>query len=132
MIRAGAVVAAVAVAAFMVLAVVVSAPAGAATCGRFIVGEANSSAYPGFRLPARGKAVRASCDTLRRIARRLHDGTYPVPRGAGEQAPDFGRSFRVKDRGRSWRCQLQLRGGSGPTYAMACERKQARLTWNTG
>ena len=101
-------------------------------CATFIVGEANSTAYPDQRLPARGIARGASCVTLRRIARRLNDGTYPVPAYAPAPAPRWGRYFPVHDGGRRWSCQLQNRGASGPSYAVRCRSGSARLDWNTG
>ena len=123
--------------AFAVAAVIASAPTSTAatherSCGRFIVGQANSTAYPKMKLPARGTVVIAACSTLRRIARRLHDGTYRIPSSA--QAPPFkwGRPFTVRDQGRTWSCQLQHQGGSGPTYALRCRRGAARLRWHAG
>src|SRR3954463_6229211 len=70
-----------------------SAQAAKKTCGRFIVGRANSSAYRNFRLPARGTADGSSCVTLRRIARRLHTGRYKLPNRAFANAPKWGPVF---------------------------------------
>lgn len=105
----------------------------AGSCGSFVVGEANSTAYADRELPARGTAQRASCVTLKRIARRMHDGTYPVPSKAGAPAPDYGAPFAVRDRGKRWSCRLQNRGASGPSYAVRCTRPSgSRLRWSTG
>lgn len=106
--------------------------AAGTSCGRFVIGEANSTSYADGELPARGVATRTSCVTLKRIARRLHDGTYPVPDGAGRPAPGWGEAFTVRDRGRRWSCRLQNIGASGPSYAMRCKRRAAALRWTTG
>ena len=117
----------------VILAGFVSVPsAGAKDCGRFIVGEANSTAYPDRELPARGRTSGAKCRTLKRIARRLHDGTYEVPSDAHAPSPQYGPPFSVRDRGRTWSCSLQNRGLSGPSYAIRCHRGAARLRWRTG
>lgn len=117
----------------LVVAVVGSASAGQSKdCGRFIVGEANSTAYADMELPARGVASDASCATLKRIARRLHDGTYRIPSDAWEQAPAYGRSFTIRDRGKRWSCRVQNIGASGPSYAVRCRRSYAVLRWRTG
>ncbi|MTD47290.1 hypothetical protein GKE82_24095 [Conexibacter sp. W3-3-2] len=107
-------------------------PAAAATCPQFIIGQANSSAYPDFQLPARGSTKNASCATLQNIARRLHDGTYQVPDAAAGRGT-YGRAFTVRHAGKAWRCRLRSDGGSGPTYAMRCSRPSgAQLRWTTG
>jgi hypothetical protein len=117
---------------FALAVVAFPASASAATCARFIVGEANSSAYPDFELPARGFTAGASCATLRRVARRLHDGTYTVPKNAAK-TEDFGPPFQVRDGGISWKCRLWSKGGSGPTYDVVCSRAAARvMSWNAG
>lgn len=100
-------------------------------CPQFIVGQANSTAYPHHQLPARGTARNTSCATLRRIARRLHDGTYRIPSGSSAIAPKWGKTFHLRDHGRRWSCQLQNRGASGPTYAVRCRSGSSRLDWNT-
>lgn len=119
-----------------VTVLIASAPASddawAKSCGRFIVGEANSTAYPGLRLPARGSVERAACSTLRRVARRLHDGSYVVPDAAQSRGSEFGSSFTVRDNGRKWSCRLRHEGGSGPTYEVRCRRAGSRLRWKTG
>jgi hypothetical protein len=115
---------------------VVAASASAAgrqvSCARFVVGRANSTAYPRGELPARGVARGVPCKTLRRVARRLNDGTYPIPQGASARAPRYGRPFAVRDRGLTWTCRLQTIGGSGPTYAVKCSHRSARMRWRTG
>jgi hypothetical protein len=121
-------------------AVLCIAPAALATaseggvthCRRFIVGQANSTAYPHHRLPARGTATGVSCATLERIARRVNDGTYRIPPGSTAVPPNWGKAFTVRDRRRRWACQLQNRGASGPTYAVRCRSGRSQLAWNTG
>jgi len=108
------------------------ATAGSHKCARFIVGRANSTAYPHMQLPARGTASGASCATLRRIARGLNNGAYRVPSHAGAQAPAYGRPFKITDRGRQWRCRVQDIGLSGPTYAVKCTSASAALRWQVG
>lgn len=102
------------------------------TCRRFIVGRANSTAYPHLRLPAHGVASGVSCATLRRIARGLNNGSYPIPPGVGAHAPHYGRAFSVLDRKRKWSCRLEQIGGSGPTYAVKCSSGSARVRWHVG
>jgi hypothetical protein len=101
------------------------------TCHTFVIGPANSTAYPRHQLPARGVASGASCSTLRRIARRLNSGTYPIPLDAGAKG-HYGRPFAVHDRGKRWSCRFEAIGGSGPTYAIRCASGAARLSWRTG
>ena len=119
-------------AAASLLAIPASASAAPVSCSKFVIGRANSTAYPHFRLPARGSVNGASCSTLRRIAKRLHRGAYDIPDDAGAIAPDWGEVFRIDDRGRTWSCRLQNRGGSGPSYAVRCRSRSAALTWRTG
>jgi hypothetical protein len=105
----------------------------AKSCSRFIVGKANTTRYRRFRLPARGTVSRASCVTLRRIARRMHTGKYKVPAKAIVPAPRWGRPVRVRDGRRRWSCRLQSRGDSGPKYAVRCSSRGGhRLRWRTG
>jgi hypothetical protein len=95
------------------------------------IATADSTAYPHHQLPARGVASGASCSTLRRIARRLNSGTYPIPLDAGAKG-HYGRPFAVHDRGKRWSCRFEAIGGSGPTYAIRCASGAARLSWRTG
>jgi hypothetical protein len=122
-----------------VLAVVVAGSPGLSVastptvrrCSQFIVGRANSSAYPNMQLPARGTATGVPCLTLRRIARRLQSGQYPVSAGSFARAPLWGHWFSLRDV-RLWQCQGQNRGASGPTYGVRCNNGTARLWWSVG
>lgn len=112
---------------------VAAAPAAAQarSCGHFTIGKSNSTSNPDGKLPAHGSATGASCRVMRRIARRLHDGTYKVPdgkRGIGR----FGSAFAIRDAGRSWSCRLMWIGSSGPSYRMRCSSGGARLAWEAG
>jgi hypothetical protein len=109
-----------------------SAASGFRTCGRFIVGRANSTAYPNMQLPARGRETGSSCVVLRRIARRIQAGTYRIPAWAWAPSPAFGAPFLIRDEGRDWACDVQNNGSSGPSYAVRCDRTSARLSWSTG
>lgn len=123
-------------AAAVAIALVASASASTSgklvPCGKFIIGKANSTAYSGGKLPAHGSEQGSSCKTLKRIARRLHSGKYPIPKGSGAPAPRYGKVFYIVDRQRQWGCRLQNRGASGPTYAIKCSSSAARLRWHTG
>jgi hypothetical protein len=110
----------------------VSSAAPNISCGRFIVGKANSTAYPNFQLPAQGSASGAPCSTLTRVARRLNAGTYKIPSGVAARPPSYGPPFSVRDAGRIWFCRLQNRGLSGPSYAVRCSRGATRLRWQVG
>lgn len=104
----------------------------ARSCGRFVIGKANSTAYARLRLPARGSATSANCTTLRGIARRLHDGTYRLPASAFARAPEWGRPAPVRHAGVTWKCRVQNVGLSGPSYRVRCARDRALLVWRTG
>ena len=82
--------------------------------------------------PTHGSASGVACSTLRRIARRLHDGTYKAPPGSAVSAPGYGPAFPLRDGGRVWSCRLQNRGLSGPSYAVRCTRGASSLSWRTG
>lgn len=106
--------------------------AHAATCKRFVVGQANSTAYADGKLPARGTTTKASCATLRGLARGIQSGAYPVPTDAVGQSL-FGAPFTVRHQGRSWRCRYAAQGGSGPTYAVRCTRPGGvAASWTVG
>jgi hypothetical protein len=102
------------------------------SCPRFIVGQANSTAYPNMQLPARGRESRSSCTTLRRMARRIDAGEYRVPAWAWVASPAFGPPFLVTDEAPAWACDVQNNGLSGPSYTIRCDSKTARLSWSTG
>jgi hypothetical protein len=102
------------------------------TCGRFIIGRADSSGYPGHHLPASGHEIASSCTTLERIARRLYNGSYKIPDGAGALGPAYGPPFPVIDQAIHWSCRLQLDGSSGPTFATKCASGSASLYWHAG
>jgi hypothetical protein len=123
-------------AALFALVSFIAAPAVAAPksthCSRFIVGQANSTAYPNRQLPARGTEVRSSCATLRRIARRLQSGKYRVPSKAFALPPAWGSPSPVRDNGRRWMCEFQNRGASGPTYGARCTSGSSQLNWSVG
>jgi hypothetical protein len=108
------------------------AESGTTSCGPFTVGEANSSAYPNRDLPARGSATGSRCTTLERIARRLHSNEYKLPDSAFVNAPEWGPQFSLSDEGSNWKCQFQSHGLSGPSYAVRCSNKTARLRWRAG
>jgi hypothetical protein len=101
-------------------------------CSRFIVGRANSTAYPNMQLPARGRESRSSCTTLDRVARRIHNGKYRVPTWAWVASPAYGPPFLISDEGHAWACDVQNNGLSGPSYAVRCDNRNARLAWSTG
>jgi hypothetical protein len=98
-------------------------------CGRFVIGEANSTRYPNGELPAHRGASGASCKTLKRIARWLHNG---MPARAIRATTRLGPILSVHDRGRTWSCRLQNHGLSGPSYAARCNRQHGRLRWRGG
>jgi hypothetical protein len=120
--------------AIAVSATVSSASAGSRfqSCPRFIVGKANSTAYPKMQLPARGRESGSSCATLHRIARRINNGTYRIPDWAWVASPAYGPPFLINDNGRAWACDVQNNGLSGPSYAVRCDRANAQLSWSTG
>ncbi|MCK9249481.1 MAG: hypothetical protein M0P31_10975 [Solirubrobacteraceae bacterium] len=99
-------------------------------CGRFIIGRANSTAYPGMRLPATGRVRNAACSTLRAIGRRIYRGRARIPRIA--VAPGWGRAGAVRVGRQTWRCAGQQRGGSGPTFGLRCSRGGKRITIDAG
>jgi hypothetical protein len=101
-------------------------------CPRFIVGKANSTAYPNMQLPARGRESSSSCATLHRIARRINSGAYRIPSWAWVASPAYGPPFLISDQRRAWACDVQNNGLSGPSYAVRCDRGSARLLWSTG
>ena len=109
-----------------------STASGFRACARFIVGRANSTAYPNGQLPARGREAGSSCVVLRRIARRIQDGAYRVPAWAWAPPPAFGPPFLIRDQGKDWACDVHNNGLSGPSYAVRCDRTSARLSWSTG
>jgi hypothetical protein len=102
------------------------------SCARFIVGKANSTAYPHMQLPARGRESGSSCTTLHRVARRINNGTYRVPAWAWVASPAYGPPFLISDEGRAWACDVQNDGLSGPSYTVRCDNASARLSWSTG
>lgn len=124
------------VAAFAAFALAGVVPAAASPkvmfCARFIVGRADSSAYPDLQLPASGTALGSSCVILRRIARGLQTGTYRLPSTGFARAPEWGTPFVVRDVGQEWTCRFQSRGASGPTYAVRCNRGATELSWHVG
>ena len=102
------------------------------SCPRFIVGHANSTAYPNMQLPARGRESGSPCATLHRIARRINNGKYRIPAWAWVASPAYGPPFVINDQGRAWACDVQNDGLSGPSYAVRCDNENARLSWSTG
>jgi hypothetical protein len=122
--------------AVMALAISISATSLASTpephqCPQFVVGRADSSAYPRMQLPARGTATGVRCPNLKRVARGLYSGRYRIPASSSAQAPRWGDWFSVRNV-RLWSCQLQNRGLSGPTYAVRCASGRDRLWWSAG
>src|SRR3954447_8087175 len=119
-----------------VFALAPAAPSDAAvrSCKHFIIGRSNSSGFAHFRLPASGRARAASCETLERIARRIHRDQYAHSGAAAYAAwaPAWGPLFQVGDAGVTWSCRFQNQGGSGPTYQARCRHARQRLTWQTG
>lgn len=102
-------------------------------CPDFVVGQANSTAYPKHRLPATGGIRGSTCDTLRTFARRMHRGRYEVRRSA--RAPKWSADFAVRHAGRTWTCRFQSLGASGPSYSVRCRRGGAggpRIAWTAG
>jgi hypothetical protein len=102
------------------------------SCPRFTVGRANSTAYPNMQLPARGRESGSSCSTLHRIARRINNGMYRIPGWGWVASPEYGPPFLISDEGYAWACDVQNNGLSGPSYAIRCDRENARLAWSTG
>jgi hypothetical protein len=116
----------------MAVSIASSASAARPACPQFIVGQANSTAYPNQQLPARGRQVDSSCATLQRMARKIENGTYRIPAWAWVPAPAYGPPFLIRDRGRPWACDVQNNGLSGPSDTFRCDSNNARLWWSTG
>jgi hypothetical protein len=57
---------------------------------------------------------------------------YRIPGWGWVASPAYGPPFLISDEGHAWACDVQNDGLSGPSYAIRCDRENARLAWSTG